>query len=100
SRTQNFYNRLAVRMGYGEAAARVQDLFLDRKHREAAAAVPFEFIDRTALIGPVERVRDRLTAYAESGVTTLSVAPFAGSVDQRLQALRDLVSAADAAGVL
>ena len=100
SREQNFYNRLAVRMGYGEAAARIQDLFLDRKYREAAAAVPTQFIDRTALIGPVERVRDRLGAYAEAGVTTLSVSPFAGSVDQGLQALRDLITAADAAGVL
>src|SRR5690606_33699070 len=74
SREHNFYNNLAVRMGYTEAAARVQDLFLDRKYREAAAAVPLDFIDKTALIGPVERVRDRLSAYADAGVTTLSVA--------------------------
>jgi F420-dependent oxidoreductase-like protein len=100
SRTQNFYNRLAVQMGYAEAAAKIQDLFLDRKHREAAAAVPLDFVDRTALIGPVDRVRDRLGAYAEAGVTTLSVSPFAGSIEQRVQALRDLVTAADAAGVL
>ncbi len=99
SRSQNFYNRLAVRMGYGEAAARVQDLYLDRKHREAAAAVPLDLIDRTALIGPVERIRDRLVAYAEAGVTTLSVAPLGGTAEQRAQALRDVRSAAEAAGV-
>lgn len=100
SREQNFYNRLAVRMGYGEAASRIQDLFLDRKHREAAAAVPLDFIDKTALIGPVERIRDRLTAYADAGVTTLSVALYHGQVEQRVEALGDLVSAAEAAGVL
>jgi F420-dependent oxidoreductase-like protein len=99
SREQNFYNRLAVRMGYGEAAARIQDLFLDRKHREAAAAVPLDFIDKTALIGPVDRVRDRLAAYADAGVTTLSVALYHGPVEQRAEALRDLVSAAESAGV-
>lgn len=99
SRSRNFYNRLAVRMGYGEAAARIQDLYLDRKPREAAAAVPLELVDRTALIGPVERVRDRLAAYAEAGVTTLSVAPMQGAVEQRAQTLRDVLSAAEAAGV-
>ncbi len=45
SREQNFYNALAVRMGFGEAAATVQDLFLARRHRDAMAAVPYEFID-------------------------------------------------------
>ncbi len=100
SREQNFYNRLAVRMGYGEAAARIQDLFLDRKHREAAAAVPLDFIDETALIGPVDRIRDRLTAYADAGVTTLSVVPYSGLVEQRVEALRDLADAAESAGVL
>ena len=46
SREQNFYNALAVRMGYADAAAEVQDLFLGRRQRDAAAAVPYEFIDR------------------------------------------------------
>ena len=99
SREQNFYNRLAVRMGYGEAAERVQDLYLAKQHRDAAAAVPFEFIDRTSLIGPVERVRDRLAAYAEAGVTTLSVASYAGSLEERVGALRTLADALDASGL-
>ena len=51
SREQNFYNRLAVRMGYEGEAKEIQDLYLDRKYDEAAAKVPFDFIDRTALIG-------------------------------------------------
>jgi len=99
SREQNFYNRLAVRMGYGDAAAQVQDLYLAKQHRDAAAAVPFEFIDRTSLIGPVGRVRDRLAAYAEAGVTTLSVASFAGPLEERVGALRTLADALDASGL-
>src|SRR5439155_16913667 len=50
SREHNFYNQLATRMGYGDAAREVQDLYLAKQHREAAAAVPFEFIDRTSLL--------------------------------------------------
>ncbi len=99
SRQQNFYNALAVRMGFGDAARTVQDLFLDRKYREAAAAVPLEFVDRTALIGPPERIRDRLHAYAESGVTTLSVAAHAGALEDRVAALRTVTEALDAAGL-
>ncbi|HSK27599.1 MAG TPA: LLM class F420-dependent oxidoreductase [Jiangellales bacterium] len=99
SRTANFYNQQAVRMGYGEAAERIQQLYLDRQPREAAAAVPLEFVDRTALIGPVERVRDRLQAYADAGVTTLSIALYSGALEQRLESLRALVGAVERAGL-
>jgi len=99
SKEQNFYNRLAVRMGYEAEAARVQELYLARQHRDAAAAVPLEFVDRTSLLGPAERIRDRLGAYAEAGVTTLSVAPFAGSLDERVSTLRTMAEALDASGL-
>jgi F420-dependent oxidoreductase-like protein len=99
SREQNFYNRLAVRMGYEDAARRVQDLYLARQHRDAAAAVPFEFIDRTALIGSPERIRDRLHAYAESGVTTLSVGTYAPTLEERVSTLRTMAEALDASGL-
>ena len=99
SREQNFYNRLAVEMGYQEAAAAVQDLYLARQHRDAAEAVPFEFIDRTSLIGPRERIRDRLAAYAGAGVTTLSVASYAGGLDERIAALRTLAEALEESGL-
>ena len=99
SRTQNFYNRQAIRMGYADAAARVQELYLDHKPREAAAAVPFEFVDTTALIGPVERIRDRLHAYAEAGTTTLSVSLPAGNLEQKVESLQNLVDAVEAAGL-
>ncbi len=90
SREQNFYNRLACRMGFEEAAAQVQDLYLARRHRDAAAAVPFEFIDATALIGPRDRIRDRMVRYADAGVGTLSVAPFAGALEDRLRVVRTM----------
>jgi F420-dependent oxidoreductase-like protein len=99
SREQNFYNQLAVRMGYGDAAARVQDLYLAKQHRDAAEAVPFDFIDQTSLIGPADRIRDRLHAYAEAGVTTLSVASYGRSLDERLAALRTLADALVASGL-
>ena len=99
SRDQNFYNALAVRMGFGEAAGRVQDLYLDRRQRDAAAAVPVEFIDQTSLIGPPARIADRLGAHAEAGVTTVNVAPHATTLTERLAALRTVSRALDAAGV-
>jgi F420-dependent oxidoreductase-like protein len=99
SREQNFYNRLAIRMGYGEAARQVQDLYLAKRQRDAAAAVPTEFIDRTSLLGPKERIADRMRAYAAAGVTTLSVSVFAADADSGIRTLRTCVEALDLAGV-
>jgi F420-dependent oxidoreductase-like protein len=99
SREKNFYNQLAVRMGYGEAAAQVQDLYLRREYVAAAAAVPFEFIDQTSLIGPKERIAERLVAYAAAGVTNLSVGSYAGTLDERKDTLRTVLEALDQAGL-
>ena len=99
SREQNFYHALAVRMGYGEAANTVQDLYLAGRHRDAAAAVPFEFIDQTSLLGPPARIADRLRAYADAGVTTLSVTPFTGDAESGIATLRTVVEAAESVGV-
>lgn len=90
SRKQNFYNQLACRMGFEEAAARIQDLYLEGRPRDAAAAVPLELIDSTSLIGPRERIRDRLQRYADAGVGTLSVAPFAATLPERLHVVRTM----------
>jgi F420-dependent oxidoreductase-like protein len=99
SREQNFYNALAGRMGFEAAAREVQDLCLDRKPREAAAALPFEFLDRTSLLGSKERITDRLHAYAEAGLTTLSVAPHADGLEARAHVLRTVAEALDASGL-
>jgi F420-dependent oxidoreductase-like protein len=98
SREQNFYNQLAVRMGYDTAAARVQDLYLDRQLRDAAAAVPQEFIDRTSLLGPKDRIARRMREYAAAGVTTLSVSLFTGDRESSLATLRTVAEAFDASG--
>jgi hypothetical protein len=99
SREKNFYNQLAVRMGYEAEAAEVQEKYLARDYAGAGAAVPFEFIDRTSLIGPRERVQERLHAYADAGVTTLTIATYAGSLDERIETLRTTAEVLDASGL-
>lgn len=98
SQEQNFYNALAARMGYAAAAAEVQDRYLARDYEGAAAAVPFEFVDQTALVGPPERIAERMAAFAASGVTTLAVTPLAATLEQRLRALTTAVEALDKSG--
>ena len=73
ARGKNFYNELACEYGFEEAAKRIQDLFLDGKQRDAAAAVPDELVDELALVGPRERIAERLEAWKESGATTMLV---------------------------
>jgi F420-dependent oxidoreductase-like protein len=63
ARNKNFYNDLVKRMGYERAAIKIQDLFLAGKRQEAAAAVPDKLIDETSLVGPKERIKDRLLAW-------------------------------------
>jgi len=99
SREKNFYNALAVRMGFAEGATKVQDLFLAKAHREAAAAVPLEFIDQTALIGPRDRVKDRMSRYHASGVTTLTIAAEGASLGQRLHVVRTMAELLDESGL-
>ncbi len=100
SREQNFYNQLAVRMGYGDEAALVQERYLARDYAAAGAAVPFAFVDQTSLIGPVGRIADGIQAYRDAGVTTLSVATYAPTLTERILTLRTMIEAADRAGVL
>ncbi len=99
SREKNFYNQQATRMGYEQAAIEVQDKYLARDYDGAAAAVPFEFIDQTSLIGPVERIADGIQAYAAAGVTTLTVSTYAATLVERVGTLRSVVEAAERAGV-
>ncbi|MDX6205437.1 MAG: hypothetical protein QOF39_1494 [Frankiales bacterium] len=100
SRTQNFYYTAALRMGYETAAAAVQERYLARDRKGAAAAVPYGLIDSTSLLGDRMRLAERMTAYAQAGVTTLSVSLPAASqtLDQRLHALRTAAEALDLSG--
>lgn len=75
ARGRNFYNDLACRYGYEEAAKQIQDLFLEGKRMEAATAVPDALVDELSLIGTREMIRDRLEAWRESSATTLALMP-------------------------
>ena len=74
ARGRNFYNDIACRYGYDEAAKKVQDLYLAGRKAEAEAAVPDALVDEVALCGPRERIRELLGEWRSSGVTTLMVA--------------------------
>ena len=71
AREKNFYNDLACRYGFEGAAKKIQDLYLEGKKAEATAQVPTELADEVSLVGPRERIRDRLAAWRESPVGTL-----------------------------
>src|SRR6185436_19982988 len=88
SRKQNFYNALASRYGFEDAAREVQDLYLEGRRDEAAAAVPDELVDTVTLCGPADRVRERLAVYRDAGVGTLGITPMAGSKEERVAQLR------------
>ncbi|MTE18328.1 LLM class F420-dependent oxidoreductase [Streptomyces sp. TRM43335] len=99
SRKQNFYNKLAQRMGYEKEAAEIQDRYLSGDKDGAAAAVPRQLIDSTTLLGSVDRIADRMRAYAEAGATTLSLAPAGFTLEERIAALRAGVEALERSGV-
>ncbi|WP_410646643.1 LLM class F420-dependent oxidoreductase [Amycolatopsis sp. cmx-4-54] len=99
SREKNFYNQLACRMGFEREAADVQQKYLGRDYEGAMAAVPLEFIDATSLLGPKERIAERMQAFAGSGVTTLTVAPAMPDPEGSARALEIAAEAIETAGV-
>ncbi|TDT96028.1 F420-dependent oxidoreductase-like protein [Streptomyces sp. 846.5] len=99
SKEQNFYNRIARRMGYEQAADEIQEKYLAKDYAGAAAAVPQQLIDSTTLIGTRDRLADRLQAYAAAGVTTLNLTPGGFTLDERVQALRTAAEALEQAGL-
>ncbi len=90
SRKKNFYNDLVRRYGFEDAAQTVQDLYLEGKKDEAAAALPPELIDKVCLVGPREKVAERLAVYRDAGVGTLIVAPMAFQPEDRARMVREL----------
>ncbi|EME61588.1 LLM class F420-dependent oxidoreductase [Amycolatopsis decaplanina] len=94
ARGKNFYNSLAQRYGYEAEAKLIQDLYLDGKKEEAAAAVPKELIRAISLIGPEGHVKERLAAFREAGATTLVVNPLLPGREARVaqvSKLRELI---------
>jgi len=67
AREKNFYNDYAKRLGYADAAKKIQDAFLSGRKEEAVAAVPDKLVDEVALVGSAARIRDRLQAWKEAG---------------------------------
>ena len=82
---KNFYNDLACRYGFEAAAAEIQDLYLAGQKDQAAAAVPDTLVRGLALVGSPGHVRERVAAFAESGVTTLMASPLATTHARRLE---------------
>jgi F420-dependent oxidoreductase-like protein len=90
ARGKNFYNDLACRYGYEEAAERIQELYLSGEKLAAVAAVPDELADEVALIGSKERIAERLDAWRSSGVDTLLVQTGDAETIRTLAALADI----------
>ena len=88
AKDRNFHKELMGRMGFAAEAQKIQDLFFAGNRGEAIAAVPDAFCDEISLIGPRERIRDRLAAWRESPVTTLLVP---GTDLDTLRAVAELV---------
>jgi F420-dependent oxidoreductase-like protein len=94
ARGKNFYNDLAVRYGFEQAAKEIQDLYLDGKKDEAAAKVPEEWLEKTSLVGPASYIAERVAAYKEAGVTVLNVNPVGSDPVKAIDQLREIVDAA------
>ncbi len=91
SRGKNFYNDVCQAYGFTDAARQIQDLYLDGKKEEAAAAVPDELIEKVSLCGPVGYIKERLAAHREAGTTILNVTPVGGDAQAQLSQLRELL---------
>ncbi|MBX9639889.1 MAG: LLM class F420-dependent oxidoreductase [Mycobacteriaceae bacterium] len=87
---KNFYHTLATRYGYGPQADRIQELYLSGDKEGAAKVVPDELVRDVNLIGTREFVRERVAAFREAGVTTLNVAPIAGTPAERVKLIEEL----------
>ena len=72
-RDKNFHKEMMIRRGFGDAAQRIQELVLARRKDEAVAAVPDEFCDEMSLVGPPARIRERYRAWADCGITGLTI---------------------------
>ena len=90
ARGKNFYNDLAVRYGYEAEAKSIQDLYLEGRKDEAAAAVPLDLIKASSLIGPEGYVAERISAFAEAGVSTLMLQPLDDSREARLKTVETM----------
>jgi F420-dependent oxidoreductase-like protein len=89
ARGRNFYNTVFARQGYPDEARLVQDLYLDGRKEEAAAALPDEYIEKVSLIGPPSFVKERIAALDEAGVTHLHVNPVSADAPKVLAQVKE-----------
>jgi len=73
SSKRNFHKELMARMGFADEAEQIQRLFFDGKREEAIALVPDKFADEISLSGPLERIREKISDWQNSPVTSLLV---------------------------
>jgi F420-dependent oxidoreductase-like protein len=92
ARSSNFYHDMATRYGFGEAADRIQDLYLAGKKREAIDAVPDELVRHVSLVGPRGFIKERLAACTEAGVTTLLVNPLTADRNEYITFVEGLLT--------
>ncbi len=92
ARGKNFYNDVACAYGFEDAAKQIQDLYLDGKKEEAAAAVPQELLELGNLVGPESYVKERIAAFAEAGVTHLQIIPVAEDAPALVEQVKGWVS--------
>jgi F420-dependent oxidoreductase-like protein len=91
AKDRNFYNDLARRFGYEAEAEKIQDLYLDGRRDEAAAAVPPGLLEAATICGPEGYVRDRIAAYRNTGVTVLNVTPIGADVPALIGRLKEWI---------
>jgi F420-dependent oxidoreductase-like protein len=90
ARGANFYNNLAVRYGYEQEAAAIQDAYLAGRKKEAEALIPQDLLEHVSLVGPRSFVAERVAVMRESGVTTLNVAPMGHSHAERVALIEQI----------
>ncbi|MCU1361420.1 MAG: putative oxidoreductase [Ilumatobacteraceae bacterium] len=91
ARGKNFYNDIACAYGYEKEAGEVQDLYLEGRKDEAAAALPAEWLELSHLVGPKSYIKERIGAFKEAGVTVLSVNPVGPDAVKAVETLRSIV---------
>jgi F420-dependent oxidoreductase-like protein len=88
AKKRNFHKELMARMGFAAEAERIQDLFMENKRWEAVGVVPDQFADEISLVGPIERIKDRLQAWRQTPITTLLIG---NREPEALRAMAELV---------
>jgi F420-dependent oxidoreductase-like protein len=88
---RNFYNDLACHYGYEKEAAQIQELYLGGNKRDAEALVPLEWLEAANLVGSESYIKERIAAFAESGVTSLNVTPVGDDPAAIVARLKDWV---------